>query len=759
MTRIVSGCHLPYTDGMTPRTNLNVSLTTELCEFVADSVRSGRFRSASEVVRAALRALRHDEAVAPGVPGAPASVDQDGPIPTSPLELRYRAVLESALEYAIIAFDQNKRVIEWNAGATAIMGWTEQEMLGSDGLVIFTREDRAAEIPAWEMRRADEHGRGLDERWHMRADGTRFWGSGLMMPIRDAGGASIGHLKIMQDRTDAHRLVRDLEDSQARLQAIFATVPIGILVAEAPSGRLVNANGHMDHLFGSHWPRSTQVSEYGTWECFHPDGRRVLPQEYPLTQALEGEERPTIEVLRRTDDDARHWVRLTAAPIRGASGSITGAVLAVEDIDMTKRAEAVLQKANTALITQADVAAIDLQDKQRLLVGAQADRETAEDQVRQLQKMEAVGQLTGGIAHDFNNMLAVIFGGLDLAQRRLGRGETDVGRYLDGAMEGATRAASLTQRLLAFSRQQPLAPETLDANRMVHGLTELLTRTLGEQVKLETVLTAGLWRCRADLGELENVVVNLSVNARDAMPEGGRLTIETGNVHIDLGYAREAEIPPGHYVMVAVTDTGTGMPPQVMARAFEPFFTTKPVGRGTGLGLSQVFGFVRQSGGHVRIYSELGHGTTIKIYLPRIIDDEPSVTPRRAPAVARGGSATEIVLVVEDEDRVRNFTTEALRDLGYTVRHAESGLVALALLDAGMAATVLFTDIVMPDMTGRELADEALRRQPGLKVIFTTGYTRNAVVHNGIIDPGTHFLAKPFGIEQLATKLREVLDA
>ena len=743
---------------MIPRTNLNVSLTTELCEFVAEEVRSGRFRSASEVVRAGLRMLQQPGSALPAIAND-AGTDSSGDMtPSSLLELRYHAILESALEYAIIAFDLYNRVIEWNAGATAIMGWTEQEMLGSDGLMIFTPEDRAAGIPAQEMGRADTEGRALNERWHMRADGGRFWGSGLMMPIRDRDGMPIGHLKIMQDRTDAHRLGRDLEDSKARLQALFAAVPVGILVAEAPSGQLVSANQQMDRLFGTHWPRSTQISEYGTWECFHPDGRRLQPHDYPLVQALDGEEHPTIEALRRMDDDSRHWVRLTGAPIRGATGAITGAVLAVEDIDMAKRAEAVLQKANTALIGQAEIAAGDLRDNQRLLAGAEAGRENAEGQLRQLQKMDAVGQLTGGIAHDFNNMLAVIIGGLDLAQRRLGRGEIDVGRYLEGAMDGATRAAALTQRLLAFSRQQPLAPETLDANRMVHGLTELLTRTLGERVKLETVLTAGLWRCRADPGELENVVVNLAVNARDAMAEGGRLTIETGNAHVDADYAQEAEIPPGHYVMVAVTDTGTGMPPDVVARAFDPFFTTKPVGKGTGLGLSQVFGFVRQSGGHVRIYSEPEHGTTLKIYLPRVFDEEAVVGPRRAPAMARGGSATEIVLVVEDEERVRHFTTEALRELGYTVRHAESGPVALALLDAGMPVTVLFTDIVMPEMTGRVLADEALRRQPGLKVVFTTGYTRNAVVHNGIIDPGTNFLAKPFGIEQLAAKLREVLN-
>ena len=419
-----------------------------------------------------------------------------------------------------------------------------------------------------------------------------------------------------------------------------------------------------------------------------------------------------------------------------------------------ERAEAV-----TRLSQQVDRQTTALADADVEIKAETGRRADAEGQVRQLQKMEAVGQLTGGIAHDFNNMLAVVIGGLNLAQRRLDRGETDVRRFMDGAMEGATRAAALTQRLLAFSRQQPLAPESVDANRMINGLADLLTRTLGERVRLETVLTPGLWRTRADIVQLENVVVNLAVNARDAMPDGGRLTIATGNAAVDADYAREAEIPEGHYVMLAVSDTGTGMPPEVLAKAFEPFFTTKGVGKGTGLGLSQVFGFVRQSGGTVKIYSEVGHGTTIKIYLPRSHADEPQAAARRTPALARGGDPTEIVMVVEDEERVRNFSTEALRELGYTVIHAEGGPAALAMIDAGQDVTLLFTDIVMPDMTGRQLAEEALKRLPGLKVVYTTGYTRNAVVHNGVIDPGTNFLAKPFGIDQLAAKLREVLDA
>ncbi|ESX00369.1 histidine kinase [Mesorhizobium sp. LSJC265A00] len=386
-------------------------------------------------------------------------------------------------------------------------------------------------------------------------------------------------------------------------------------------------------------------------------------------------------------------------------------------------------------------------------------REKAESQIRQMQKMEAVGQLTGGIAHDFNNMLAVIISAMNLAQRKLARGEHDIMKFIEAATDAATRAANLTSRLLAFSRQQPLAPQVVDANRLVAGMSDLLRRALGETIRIETVLAGGLWKTHADPSQLENAILNLAVNARDAMGEDGKMTIETANSHLDEGYAAtHAEVKAGQYVMIAVSDTGAGMPADVMERAFEPFFTTKPVDKGTGLGLSQVFGFVKQSGGHVKIYSEPGQGTTIRIYLPRFFGpEEAAISSERAgnPAVP----VTETILVVEDDPRVRASTTDAMRELGYTVIHAASGQEALEKLGDNPGVALMFTDIVMPVMNGRKLAEEALARMPKLKVIFTTGFTRNAVVHNGVLDHDVHFLAKPFTIEQLAAKLRDVLDA
>jgi signal transduction histidine kinase/DNA-binding response OmpR family regulator len=387
-----------------------------------------------------------------------------------------------------------------------------------------------------------------------------------------------------------------------------------------------------------------------------------------------------------------------------------------------------------------------------------AERAKAEDALRQAQKMEAVGQLTGGVAHDFNNLLTVIIGGLDTIKRSRPGDEARIARAADMALQGAHRAASLTGRLLAFSRRQPLNPKPVDPNILVRDMNELLHRSIGEHIELEGVLAPRVWTIEADQNQLESAIINLAVNARDAMPAGGKLTIETANTALDESYvATDAEVVPGQYVMIAVSDSGTGMSIETLNRAFEPFYTTKEVGRGTGLGLSMVYGFVKQSGGHVTIYSEEGQGTTIKLYFPRY-RGETDAKGAEADVFVPASSDGEVILVVEDNDDVRAYSTMILSELGYTVLEASECEAGLAILKTEQRIDLLFTDVVLPGRTGKQLADEAAKIRPGLKVLFTTGYSRNAIVHHGRLDAGLELISKPFTFEQLATRVRDVID-
>ncbi len=568
----------------------------------------------------------------------------------------------------------------------------------------------------------------------------------LHSPVREINDLASALLRHAQAR-DA--IDNELRDNEARLQAILDTVPIGVVIA-ARTGEIRAGNRRLEEFIG---PFSKLAGSFYSWPLYDAAGNPIPDSALPMYRVLRGDaEIAEIECLAEASDGVRYWIRKTAAPIRDVDGAITGGVASIVNLDREKRAGEILE-------AEVDLRTQELASVNRSLIAEINSRQEAEQRVRQLQKMEAIGHLSGGIAHDFNNMLAIVLGALSLLERRIAKGEGDLEKYVAMARDGANRAANLTKRLLAFSRQQALSPVAIDANKLIAGMSDLLRRTLGSGIQLENVQGGGLWLTHVDTNQLESAILNMALNARDAMSdagaEGGKLTIETGNYLLDENYARQNDdVPPGQYVMSAVTDTGSGMTPEVASKAFDPFFTTKGTGKGTGLGLSMVYGFVKQSGGHVKIYSEPGHGTTVKVYLPRFYGVEEAAEPEREkPAAGQG----QTVLVVEDEDHVRQLTSESLRELGYQVLSANGAATALRLLDANPEIALLFTDIVMPDMNGRKLADEVLRRRPGLPVVFTTGFTRNAVVHNGVLDPGVNFLPKPFTLQQLAEKIREVL--
>jgi PAS domain S-box-containing protein len=533
-------------------------------------------------------------------------------------------------------------------------------------------------------------------------------------PVFDDDGSVGGVLCIVSETTARVLAEREAIADRNRLWTL-ARDPF--LIADA-QGIWRNVSPAWTEILG--WSEEELVGRTSEW-MEHPDDRRRTRDE--IEDLALGEPTLRFENRFRGKDGSYRWFSWTAVP--------EGEMLYCVARDITTEREA-----SDALAA-------------------------AEEALRQSQKMETVGQLTGGVAHDFNNLLQIVTGNLDILQRNLPAGEPRLARAASAAMNGAQRAAVLTQRLLAFSRRQPLAPERTDANRLIAGMSDLLHRSLGETVEVEVVQGARIWPVEIDANQLENALLNLAINARDAMPEGGKLTIETANTHLDAHYtARDAEVRPGQYVLISVSDTGSGMSDETLAHAFEPFFTTKEVGRGTGLGLSMVYGFIKQSGGHVRIYSEAGQGTTVKIYLPRYFGDAGEAPAHVAAGVTPQGSQDETILVCEDDENVRAYTMDVLRELGYRVIEAGDGPAALAAIDAEPGRIdLLFTDVVLPrGMTGAVLAAEAQAKRPALKVLFTTGYARNAIVHHGRLDPGVQLLPKPFTYTDLAAKVRDLLD-
>jgi signal transduction histidine kinase len=459
----------------------------------------------------------------------------------------------------------------------------------------------------------------------------------------------------------------------------------------------------------------------------------------------------TMAAMAGMAEDLGEGRPLRSAPPTFSEAAVISTALVEAAAELKKRSEIIA-------VHQADLEGL-VEERTRQLVEETERRQQSESALRQSQKMEAVGQLTGGVAHDFNNLLTIIIGSIEAILRARPDDQPRVRRLSETALQGAQRAAALTARLLAFSRRQPLAPVPVDLNALVRDMTDLLHRTLGEQIELEGVLTPRLWRVEVDPNQLENAILNLAVNARDAMPAGSKLTIETSNTSLDEGYVEhQPDVSVGQYVQLAVSDNGSGMSRETASRAFEPFFTTKEVGKGTGLGLSQVYGFVKQSGGHIAVYSEPGYGTTIKMYFPRYLGAD-TATESPATPVPAGGTSDRTVLVVEDNADVRAYSAGVLRELGYDVLEAADAEQALSLLGTARRVDLLFTDVVLPGKDGRALARAAVERHPDLKVLFTTGYSRNAIVHQGRLDPGVNLIVKPFTFEQLASRIREVLNS
>ena len=630
---------------------------------------------------------------------------------------RMQLLIERVADYAIYMLNPDGTVASWNAGARRFKGYTEAEILGQHFSRFYTPGERAAGLPEQALATAAEKGRFETEGWRVRKDGSHFWASVVIDPILDDDGQLLGFAKITRDISDK-KLAREAlrrSEEQFRLlvdsvidYAIYMLSPEGLVTTWNAGAR--NIKGYTaDEVVGTHFSR------------FYTDEDRAdgLPDRVLATAREQG--RFQGEGVRVRKDGSRFRADVVVDAIRDPDGRLVGFAKITRDVSQRVQ----LEEARQAL--------------------------------QHAQRLEAVGKLTGGVAHDFNNILQVIGGSLQLLGGTVA-GLPAAQRHLQMALAAVDRGAKLSSQLLAFARRQPLQPCVLNPGRVVRNMEDLVRRAVGEHVEVETVVSASLWNTTLDPHQLENVVLNLAINARDAMPGGGKLTVELSNTMLDDTYVSAAhEVPPGQYVLLAISDTGTGMTPDVRERAIEPFFTTKGEGQGTGLGLSMAFGFVKQSGGHFRIYSEVGHGTTIKAYFPRALEAEQTL-PEPVANEVRGG--TETILVVEDDPSVQATVVGMLSELGYQVLRADNAEMALAVLKAGVRCDLLFTDVVMPGkLKSTEMVRQARALLPDMKVLYTSGYTQNAIIHGGRLDAGVELLSKPYRREKLASKVRQLLGA
>jgi PAS domain S-box-containing protein len=637
---------------------------------------------------------------------------------------RFQLLVNGVKDYAIYMLDPQGVVSSWNSGAQRFKGYKAVEIIGHHFSRFYTEEDRQAGVPQQALATAVAEGKYETEGWRVRRDGSRFWASVVIDPIHDEDGNLFGFAKITRDITERRMAEEALRQSEEQFRLLVQGVTDYAIFMLDPTGHVTNWNSGAQRMKG--YAAAEIIGQH--FSRFYTDEDRAAEVPLRALQTAEREGRFETEGWRVRKDGSHFWASVVIDAIHDENGKLIGFGKVTRDITERRQTQMALEEAREALF--------------------------------HAQKIEAVGQLTGGVAHDFNNLLQAISGSLEVVERRLAAGRTDVGQHVAAARTAMDRATALTQRLLAFARRQPLKPEYTNLNALVPGMRDLIQKSVGEAVQVDIRLAQELWPIWADANQVESALLNLAINSRDAMPEGGRLTVETSNTHLDAAYiGSEPEVQPGDYVMLAVTDTGTGMSPNVLARAFEPFFTTKPIGQGTGLGLSQLYGFAQQSGGHVRIESEVGRGTSVKLYLPRhhgaeetraVVDASPE-SPPQAP-----GPRT--ILVVEDEAIVRMLLVDGLEEQGYTVLEAEDGNAALDIVASSERIDLLATDVGLPGINGRQLAEMSRSQQPDLKVLFLTGYAYDAAMDKEVLGPNTQLLGKPVAIEVFCAKVHGMLQ-
>ncbi|MCY0107017.1 PAS domain-containing protein [Pseudomonas monsensis] len=613
-------------------------------------------------------------------------------------------------------------------------------------------EDRA--LIARSIKHCITHGTEYAEEYRLlQGDGDIRWVFARGRCYKDHHGRPVRFLGAALDLTERKHTEQALRQSQTELQLIINAMPILISYVDHEERFRLNNAAYLD------WYGLTPQELYGrTIREVIGEEAYFLRAPY-IAEALAGRPCSFSLYTPHRDGSIRHAL-MNYLPRHGADGAVNGFYIFVIDETERKKTEEALRNLNETLEERVSARTEQLAQANQRLQNEMFERERAEDALRHAQKMEAVGQLTGGIAHDFNNMLTGIIGSLDLMQRYIADGRAnEIGRFTEAAVSSANRAAALTHRLLAFSRRQSLDRKQLNVNELIHSLEDLIRRTKGDQIELKLQLADDLWSVSTDVSQLENALLNLVINARDAMPEGGELLIETVNVYLDGSDITTLEpVKAGDYLMLAVSDNGTGMTPSVRSKAFDPFFTTKPIGQGTGLGLSMIYGFAQQSGGHVSLDSLPGQGTCVRLYLPRLYalePEHPPANPVEPPAHLPSG---ETVVVVEDDPAVRMLVLDLLKELGYRAFEAEDAKSALPLLESDLRVDLLVTDVGLPGMNGRQLAEVARQHRPGLKVLFMTGYAQKAAERQGFLEDGMDMVAKPFAIELLASKIRTMIS-